>query len=67
MRCPPSWMLQLIHTRVAQRAAIVEYQYSWQIELQKSDKLVQIEMREKETGKLDVDKLKKLRFNRLVL
>lgn len=62
MRKPPYWMMNYIHSRVAQRAAIVEYQYSWQAELQKSEKLVELETRERET-----QKIRKIKLDRLVL
>jgi hypothetical protein len=61
MRIPPSWMLNIIHTRVGQKAAFYEYQAAWQAELQKTDKLVEIENREK------TEKIRKVKLDRIIL
>lgn len=61
MRTPPYWMLDLIHTKVAKKAAFYEYQTTWQVELQKTDKLVEIENREK------TEKIRKVKLDRIIL
>jgi len=45
MRNPPPWMLNYIRQRVGTRAAIVEAQTTYQSELRKSPRLVEIEDR----------------------
>jgi len=45
MRNPPLWMLDYIQWRVSTRAAMVEAQSTYQAELRKSQRLVEIEDR----------------------
>ena len=45
MRSVPLWMLNYIHNRVGRRAAMVEAQATYQAELRKSQRLVEIEDR----------------------
>lgn len=54
-------MMNYIHARVARRAADVEYQYAWQLELKKSQQLVEIEDRDR------TEKLKKVKQDGWVL
>lgn len=67
MRTPPYWMLRYIHSRVAQRAEVVRNLVEWEVELNKSEELIQIELRDRQTEKIGVAQLKKLRLDRLVL
>jgi hypothetical protein len=61
MRNPPYWMMNYIHTRVARRAAAVEYQMAWQLELKKSQQLVEIEDRDR------TEKIKKVKQDGWIL
>jgi hypothetical protein len=54
-------MMNYIHQRVGQKAAFYEYQTAWQVELQKTDKLVEIENREK------TEKIRKVKLDRIIL
>lgn len=61
MRYPPYWMLNYIHRRVGERAATVETQMAWQLELKKSQQLVEIENRDR------TEKLKKVKQDGWIL
>lgn len=61
MRTPPYWMMYYIQRKVSEKAAFYEYQTTWQVELQKTDKLVEIENREK------TEKIRKVTLDRIIL
>ncbi len=62
MRNPPPWMLSYIRHRVGQRAAMVEAQTTYQSELSKSQRLVEIEDRYRADK---TDKLQKIRLEKM--
>ena len=61
MRYPPSWVMNGIHRNVSKRVPFYEQQLEWQLELLKSDRLVEIEARER------TEKLKKVKQDGWIL
>lgn len=57
----PYWMLCFIHKKVGEKAALIECQMEWQLELSKSQQLIEIENKER------TEKIRKITLNRMVL